>query len=159
MRFVRVYHADPRTAAETVYPLAWLSGLSFGHPDELRALLDNPVHRVYLISQPRLSRRPVGYLLAQIIPPEAEILDLAVLPCLKRQGFGTLLLEACFREMTAQGVLRCYLEVRESNVEAIAFYLRHGFKTCGFRSDYYAQPSENALCLSRSFEKTDTPYF
>jgi len=159
MRYVKVYPPPPPTAAETVFPIAWRSGLSVGHPDELRSLIDNPVHQVYLVNHPRFSRRPVGYLLSQCIPPEGEILDLAVLPCFKRQGFGTLLLEACFREMAAQGVERCYLEVRESNTEAIGFYRRHGFTTCGFRSGYYTQPPENALCMSRTFEKTGTPYF
>jgi len=38
-----------------------------------------------------------------------------------------------------------FLEVRESNQAARAFYERHGFQPSGRRARYYSQPNEDAI--------------
>lgn len=57
----------------------------------------------------------------------ARILMLAVTPRLRSQGIGTALMNTFLRECTAASLLSVELEVRQSNVNAIRFYDRHGF--------------------------------
>ena len=43
------------------------------------------------------------------------------------------------------------LEVRESNAPAIALYSRFGFVRVGERKNYYSDPAENALLMTKYF--------
>ena len=43
------------------------------------------------------------------------------------------------------------LEVRPSNQAAVALYCKHGFQEAGRRKDYYQDPTEDALLLTRTF--------
>ncbi len=91
-----------------------------------------------------------GLLVASVAAPEAELLNLAVPPEKRRRGLATALLEEAVRRVAARGAAEIFLEVRESNGPAIAFYLRHGFQARGRRRDYYREPREDALVLARA---------
>ena len=43
------------------------------------------------------------------------------------------------------------LEVRESNLPALALYRGHGFVRAGLRKNFYRKPVENALILTKYF--------
>jgi len=92
-----------------------------------------------------------GLLIARQVADEAEILNLAVLRATRRQGQASALLAAAFDRFRNSGVLRVFLEVRESNQPAIAFYAKHGFITSGRRKAYYREPAEDALCMELKF--------
>ena len=80
---------------------------------------------------------------------EAEILNLAVGASWRRRGIGRRLMERAVEEAISRGVGRIFLEVRESNAGARAFYARLGFAGEGRRRNYYRDPAEDALLLSR----------
>lgn len=80
---------------------------------------------------------------------EAEILNLAVGAGLRRRGIGRRLMETALEAAISSGTHRVFLEVRESNRGAQAFYLRMGFAQEGRRRKYYQNPPEDALLLSR----------
>ena len=86
-----------------------------------------------------------GYFLARVVDGEAEILNLAVDPDLRRRGIGQALLKAGLDEFLYRGAREAYLEVRESNLAAQTMYLASGFRVAGARQRYYRQPVENAL--------------
>jgi ribosomal-protein-alanine N-acetyltransferase len=88
-----------------------------------------------------------GFVLARRSGPEAEILDLAVLPNARRQGIARELLRAVRSAVLDAGVSEIYLEVRESNRAAISLYEREGYRPVGVRHRYYRNPPENALVL------------
>jgi ribosomal-protein-alanine acetyltransferase len=90
-----------------------------------------------------------GCLVAQSSQDQGEILNLAVALQKRRCGCGTALLVAAMREFQARKVREVFLEVRESNSAAIAFYEAHGFVKCGLRKGYYRAPDENALAMTR----------
>ena len=96
----------------------------------------------------------LGYVVALVVGPEAEIADLAVAPEARRQGIGRALLEGSVAELRAAGVRTVYLEVRESNRAARALYDAHGFESVGRRRRYYRSPVEDALVLKREFGPT-----
>ena len=84
------------------------------------------------------------------LPPgagTAEILNLVVAPPLRRRGLGTLLMEEALRRMVHAGAGRVWLEVRASNLPALALYRRMGFRETGRRLQYYQNPAEDALLL------------
>jgi len=88
-----------------------------------------------------------GFLIARQVADEAEVLNLAVLTEARRKGQASALLAAAFDRFRRLGVTRVFLEVRESNQPAIAFYRKHGFAPSGRRKAYYRDPVEDALCL------------
>jgi ribosomal-protein-alanine N-acetyltransferase len=90
-----------------------------------------------------------GVLIGRQVADEGEILNLAVRQGNRRRGEGGALLEAALAELKSGGVTHVYLEVRESNTAAIAFYVGHGFARTGQRKSYYHDPEESAVLLEK----------
>lgn len=90
-----------------------------------------------------------GLLVARVLAGESEILNLAVGAEHRRLGLGSHLLAAALGRGKAMGAKQVWLEVRESNEAAIAFYHRHGFVLSGRRPGYYDSPCEAALILTK----------
>ncbi len=100
-----------------------------------------------------------GFVLLRIIPPEAEILTLAVDPAAQRRGLGAILVDVAAALVAGRGVETLFLEVAEDNTAARALYQKTGFTETGRRKGYYPRPeapAADALVLSRglSAEKT-----
>lgn len=89
-----------------------------------------------------------GFLVARLIAPEMEILNLAVDASLRRKGIGTALLRHALLSGSQDGFCKVFLEVRSSNKEARSFYEVHGFVPAGVRPGYYRDPGEDALILA-----------
>lgn len=90
-----------------------------------------------------------GFLMGRRVADEAEVLNLAVATNHRRKGEATALLRAALGEFRLRAVKSVYLEVRESNTGAIAFYERHGFAKMGRREDYYRSPDEAAITMEK----------
>ncbi|HEX7978046.1 MAG TPA: ribosomal protein S18-alanine N-acetyltransferase [Gemmatimonadaceae bacterium] len=93
--------------------------------------------------------RPLGYVVAMIAGPEAEIADLAVSPAARRRGIGRALIDRLLGDLATEGVLAVFLEVRESNHAARTLYESRAFQGIGRRRGYYRLPPEDALILKR----------
>jgi ribosomal-protein-alanine N-acetyltransferase len=98
--------------------------------------------------------RPLGYVVAMIAGPEAEIADLAVSPDARRRGIGRALIDRLLADLAAMGVESVFLEVRESNHAARALYASRAFQGIGRRRGYYRVPVEDALLLKRELGPT-----
>jgi len=94
----------------------------------------------------------IGYILFSHVIDEATLLNLVVHPQWQRHGFAQELLLYGLRELEQRGATRCLLEVRVSNLGAIALYSALGFEVDGKRRDYYpaANGREDALLMSRT---------
>ena len=79
----------------------------------------------------------------QVAPGEREILNLAVGPAWRRRGLALRLLTG----ELARSRGAWHLEVRESNLAAIALYQRAGFQSFGRRENYYYDPPEAAIVM------------
>jgi ribosomal-protein-alanine acetyltransferase len=93
--------------------------------------------------------RVTGFIIGRQIAGDGEILNLAVIPERRRQGAGGALLTAALDEFRARRTGRVFLEVRESNQAAIAFYAKHGFAETGRRAGYYQDPAEAAILMEK----------
>lgn len=78
----------------------------------------------------------VGFHAARIAGPESELLLLGVIPELRRQRIGQMLLNDWMAWAQARGALDYFLEMRADN-DARALYAQAGFVECGLRRDYY----------------------
>jgi len=92
--------------------------------------------------------RVAGFILVRHTPGEMELLNLAVAESSRRSGAGAALVAAALASGIAQGAGQAFLEVRESNAGARAFYSALGFSVVGRRPRYYQHPEEDALLLS-----------
>ena len=92
----------------------------------------------------------VGMIVTRIAADEAEILNLAVLPALRRRGLARALIVTALAAARALKARRVFLEVRESNLGARTFYRRMEFIEIGRRRAYYREPAEDALILARA---------
>ncbi len=90
-----------------------------------------------------------GFIVTRCMADELEILNLAVAPAERRRGLARSMLEVAVAAAHESGIRRAFLEVRESNAAAIAFYRRQGFAETGRRPRYYASPAEDALVFAR----------
>jgi ribosomal-protein-alanine N-acetyltransferase len=86
----------------------------------------------------------VGFVVARsVASDEREILNLAVVPGFRRKGVARALLDSTLKAFHGD----VFLEVRESNVVAQAFYKSLGFKVLNRRRVYYDLPPETAIVM------------
>jgi [ribosomal protein S18]-alanine N-acetyltransferase len=95
-----------------------------------------------------LDGRLAGYLICSRYDTVWHLMNVAVDGLRRRQGIATALLTHLFE--TADAPAEQYtLEVRVSNVEAIALYERFGFRSAGIRRGYYHDNREDAVIMWR----------
>jgi ribosomal-protein-alanine N-acetyltransferase len=126
---------------------AWLSAInSQFEPDSMP-------RRIALVidaspANPQPGSIPIlGFAVASLLPPQAELEIIAVTPESQRLGLGQRLFQALAAELNAAGVDDVLLEVRTSNQPALAFYQALGFVKTRLRPGYYADPIEDAVLL------------
>jgi [ribosomal protein S18]-alanine N-acetyltransferase len=91
-----------------------------------------------------------GFIIIRPIVDNAEIMLLCVDPLFQRQGIARMLVEHTNKIMRMQGYVQLQLEVRASNVAAIALYEGFGFARNGLRLGYYPceKGREDAVLMS-----------
>ena len=151
---VRVKTTIRAAAFEDLLAICTIESESFSDPWSERSfaeILLSPA-AIFLVAARSDSSKIVGYVIALAIAHEAEILNLATAPSLRRQGVGGELLDAGLAAVDARGASDIFLEVRESNHAALALYRSRGFSPIGQRRKYYRNPVEDALVLRRAME-------
>ncbi len=104
--------------------------------------------RIALVATGPQSDSILGFAVASLLPPQAELESIAVAPESQRLGLGQSLFQALAAELKAAGVGEFVLEVRASNQPALAFYQSLGFAKAGLRPGYYADPIEDAVLMT-----------
>jgi ribosomal-protein-alanine N-acetyltransferase len=90
-----------------------------------------------------------GYFAGRVMVDEFELFSLAVLPKWRRQGIARQLLEHGLQQLHERGIQRCWLEVRAANLPARNLYQSYGFATAGRRRNYYHDPPDDAVLMTR----------
>lgn len=81
---------------------------------------------------------------AQILD-EGHIMNIAVSPMRRRNGFATLILQKFFQSAKDLGINSFTLEVRESNLPARKLYEKNGFSLAGVRKGYYKDKENGCI--------------
>lgn len=95
-----------------------------------------------------------GFVVGRFVPggeieasKDAEIYNIAVSELGQRKGFGQLLFDAFAAACREKQASNIWLEVRESNQKAIAFYEKNGFARVHARNHFYNDPREHAILM------------
>lgn len=91
----------------------------------------------------------LGYCGVLMVLDEGDITNVAVKASRQGEGIGGLLVNSLILLVRERGVTTLHLEVRESNARAIRLYERAGFVRDGVRKNYYTEPLEHAVLMSR----------
>lgn len=83
----------------------------------------------------------IGYALLMMVLDEAHLLNLSVAKHYQKQGLGRYLLEHVLKIAKQYKASNLFLEVRPSNISAIALYEKLGFCEMAVRRGYY--PAHN----------------
>lgn len=143
---------QPMTAAD-VPSVAALEKLCFSDPWSVSSIaseLDNPLS-LWLVWEE--DGTAAAYLGVQRVPPQADVMNVAVSPALRRRGIARALFAELERRLPEIDEL--FLEVRASNSGAIALYRTLGFEQVGRRPNYYLDPREDALILRKELFHAD----
>ncbi|MFM1859553.1 MAG: hypothetical protein RL133_1053 [Pseudomonadota bacterium] len=123
------------------YPFPWTSGnfldsIEAGY--EMRRLVDQDAI--------------VGHCVWMVVADEAHLLNFTVSPARQRRGLGQWMLRHLMTQWENEGLVRCLLEVRPTNLPALGLYKRNGFEQIGVRKGYYPngpEGREDAWVLAR----------
>lgn len=91
----------------------------------------------------------IGYALMMMVLDEAHLLNLSVAKSYQKKGLGRLLLEHMITIAKRHAAANMFLEVRPSNISAIALYENIGFNEMAVRRGYYPahQGREDAVLM------------
>lgn len=82
----------------------------------------------------------------------SEILNIAVQTSFQNTGIGQMIFDEILLALKEKNIREIWLEVRQSNLKAIAFYQKNKFEKRFERKNYYSNPTENALIFLRQIE-------
>ena len=89
-----------------------------------------------------------GFITGVYLLDTADIYSVAVSADYRKKGVGKRLLEEFFSALPDE-VQAVNLEVRESNSPAIKLYEKTGFQSVGLRKNFYQDPRENAVLMTK----------
>ena len=92
----------------------------------------------------------LAYAVISVAVEECHVLNICVSPEFQRLGIAEYFLKKLLNESVSLGAKHAFLEVRASNVSALALYSKLGFSQAGRRKLYYQgkEGREDALVLS-----------
>lgn len=135
--------------AEHIAQVAALEKACFSDPwpeSVLTSELENPLS-LWLVALE--SEKVLGYVGAQSVLDEADMMNLAVSEDARRQGIAEQLVSSLCSRLAENGIMHLLLEVRVSNSPALCLYEKMGFEQIGRRPNYYFHPREDALILRK----------
>ncbi len=141
-----------KMSKEDIDKVLIIERLSFPDPWPKSLFLDelkNPYSHTYLLKIH--DGQVIGYIIFWMIMDEGHILSMAIHPEHRNKGFGSLLLKFSLDYLIKNSGKVMTLEVRKSNVQAIALYKKFGFRIVGIRKNYYTNNREDALMMKKEF--------
>ncbi len=91
---------------------------------------------------------PAGYACFWFVEGEAQLVNLAVAPGMRRQGAGAELIRAGLREAGDFQCRTVFLEVRVSNLPAQELYRTFGLTVRSLRKNAYEKPMEDGYIMA-----------
>ena len=125
----------------------------FVHPRSKTSLLgelDNDNAFFYTVKS---GDRALGYGGMNTVLDEGYIVKIAVLKEYRRQGIAQTILDKLYDCCIKKRLSFLTLEVRKSNDAAIMLYQKNGFELLGERKNFYSSPTENALIMTKYFDR------
>ncbi len=134
---------------EDVPSVAQIERECFSEPwseDAVRSELHNEGARFYTA---KIVGERAGYMGMHIVLDECYIANIAVKNAFRRKGIADALLSCAEETAKKEGCAFISLEVRVSNTPAIKLYEKRGYVSQGERKNFYRNPAENALIMTK----------
>ena len=120
----------------------------FSTPWSLNSIVESLKNECSVFYVAVVDNQVVGYMGLQIFSGEGYVTNIAVMPEYRKQGLAL----ALMNKQMQNDMDFITLEVRQSNIPAISLYDKLGFKTVGVRKNYYSNPVENAVLMTKYFK-------
>ncbi len=133
--------------------LAELEKICFSQPWSYKSLEEELTNKTAHFFVATVDGEVAGYIGVYIVCESCFVTNVAVFPQFRRQGVATALIKMAALTADAMGTDFISLEVRQSNAPAIALYRSLGFEEMGLRKNYYRNPTEDALIMTKVFKK------
>lgn len=130
--------------------IALLEKECFSAPWSENALSDELENELARFFVARYENKFAGYIGAFNVFGEVSITNVAVAENMRKKGVATALLEKLEETARLENADFITLEVRASNEKAINLYKKNGFQRVGERKDFYSNPKENAILMTKS---------
>lgn len=131
--------------------IAELEKECFSDPWSVNAIEESFAAGTKFFTATDLDGTVLGYIGISAVLDEGYITNIAVSGNHRGKGIGTLLLNKVFAFARQKGLSFVSLEVRASNDAAITLYTKLGFAREGERRDFYNNPRENAIIMTKRF--------
>lgn len=131
--------------------LAELERRCFSHPWSREALQAEAENLLGCFVVAEENGELLGYGGMHCVCGECYVANIAVFPEHRRKGAGRAVLQALEQEARRRDGEFLTLEVRASNHAAIALYTSLGFAEEGRRRDFYSDPTEDGLLMTKRF--------
>ena len=138
--------------ASHVAQIAQLEKLCFSDPWSENSIASELENKLAFWLVATEEDRVAGYIGSQTVMDETDMMNVAVHPDFRRKGIAEALVNDLVENLKKVGSHCLTLEVRASNVPAIALYEKLGFSEIGRRKNYYRNPKEDALILRKEWE-------
>lgn len=132
-----------------------IENVSFSSPwslDSFKRELMNRVSHLWVLI---VNNEFCGYICFWMFAGEIHLMNIAVHPERRGKGFGNRLLKKMIKTGASEGVKNIWLEVRPSNLSAIALYQRLGFREIARRGRYYKDTNEDAIIMVLSLSQSE----
>ncbi len=121
----------------------------FSHPWSKQSLEEELNNETSLFLVAKEENEVIGYIGMSIVIDEGYIFNVAVRESYRNKGVATALINELVTYGKKNNFSFITLEVRESNLPAISLYSKFGFIKAGERKNYYSNPKENAILLTK----------
>ena len=130
--------------------VAAIEETSFSVPWSLHAFEDAVGRENYRFFVVEEAGEILGYCGFLFVLDEGEIPNVCVKESARQRGIGKKMMEVLIEEAKKLSLAVLYLEVRESNRAARRLYESLGFVENGIRKNFYEQPVEHAVLMSKT---------
>ena len=137
--------------AACIDAVAAIEAECFSHPWSKKSLEESLEKENSLFLVAVEDEKVIGYVGMEVIVDEGYIFNVAVSADYRRRGVGYALVRELVTYSMKNSLCFITLEVRESNSSAISLYSKFGFIKAGERKNYYSDPDEAAVLMTKYF--------
>lgn len=140
-----------KMTAEQLEEVAQLEKNCFVHPWSRQSLESELANENSLFLTAIDDNKVVGYIGMNVVIDEGYIFNVAVDENYRKRGIGSALISELVTFGKKNNLCFLTLEVRESNENARSLYSKFGFIKVGERKNYYKEPVEDAVLMTKYF--------
>ena len=140
-----------KMTAACIDAVAAIEAEGFSHPWSKKSLEESLKKENSLFLVAVEDEKVIGYVGMEVIVDEGYIFNVAVSADYRRRGVGYALVRELVTYSMKNSLCFITLEVRESNSAAISLYSKFGFIKAGERKNYYSDPTEAAVLMTKYF--------